>query len=288
MKNNSRTYSAYFYDRTLTVNLSTGKLTESNVGFIRPIQPQYPNRKSILQFDKMLMDMFRLCEDSRAVIRFLKLMTGYMLLPPEVSPHSFVFYGQSRFNGATELKQILSYIYNDRKRKVQSITVKRMPPDRTLSDTELQSEIVFPFYSDRLYDITAHDKTDVYKLQKIASNNAGTIKLIAIKSLSKLCKNSAIEIPNDIKRATADYHAASDHVGQFIKQCCMITDDNSIRTNITQLHASYATWSQHQKIQQSPHELKYELIARGIQAFKSYHGTTYAIALNRTAKQAIL
>lgn len=248
----------FFRDHNACVNFKTGDMSIGANKQRLWKRPVLDMEKNCYQFKKMLQQkIFQLCIDPEDVMRHFFEVLGYLMNPSEVLKYTIVFYGDQT-SGKHEILNMVHSIMDPTYK--HTVKTDHKPANRVHTDQQIDYTLVIPFFG----DFSKHNSYGVYHLDVIINNELEGITATAMHSLRRLIKRGNFNIPTDCQAAYEDYFRTTDHIGNFIKQCCVVIDDDRIKTPQHDIWTAYQKWSnEHSQIHVTKKELREDLISRG-------------------------
>jgi len=220
-------------------------------------KPKYEPAAKCPEYDMFLDSVFRLAADPVEMRRHFYEFLGYALLPSRICRFQWVLYGANT-SGKYEALKVAGAILGGDDDPDNVFFVER-PPGRVHTDEQIARTMVIPFFGQ-----PSPDAPPAHLFDRIMEQELSGILNRALDGLQALIRRGRFEIPHDCQDAARTYFRTVDHVGNFLTDCCVIFDDNSMRTPMAKVFDRYITWSGADPMRLGRADFIQELRSRGI------------------------
>jgi phage/plasmid-associated DNA primase len=224
-------------------------------------KPAYIPDAKCKRFGIMVSRLFRLSSNPRQMQRHFYEVLGYLMCPSDVLQIQFVLFGESS-SGKHELNHVIRAVIGD-KNMDNLVHTENQRPDIIHTDEQINYTMVIPFYG----NFNMPEAFPIYKFDEMLNLEIPGIVQKALTGLRRLIRRGKFKEPDDCKDAHRQYFRTIDHVGNFLKERCVLVDDNSVKVSRREMFWEYLKWADESKMRLNTTAFTEELRARGI----AYH-----------------
>jgi len=220
-------------------------------------RPQYDPKAKCPQYEAIVKDMFRLSSDPKGMRRHYYEFLGYCLLPSRVCRLEWVLYGDKHSGKFEALRTVSALLGGDT--SPENMVFADRPPERLHDENQMARTMIFPFFG-----VPDPKAPPAYIHDKVIEQELSGVLNLALKGLRNLIKRGRFNPPADCVEAAREYYRTMDQIGNFLRDCCVVLEDNAVKTPGAQVFNRYIDWSGNNDLRLSKQEFIWELRSRGI------------------------
>jgi len=266
------TYAVLTRDARLIFRLTDGSFTQERNLVRYWHKPKYDSAAKCPEYDAALDEMFRLASDPVDMRRHFYEFLGYMLLPSRVLRFQWVLYGDKQSGKYEALKTVGALLGGEE--DPDNLLFVEQPPARVHTDKQLARTMVIPFFGR-----PSIDAPPAHLFDRIMEQELSGILNRALEGLQTVIRRGRFEIPVNCQDATRDYFRTVDQVGNFLNDCCVVLDTNSVRVPAAHVINKYIAWSQNSPMRLGRADFVQEMRSRGIPYTRSRNGVRHFCGL---------
>jgi hypothetical protein len=202
--------------------------------------------------------------DKKTMIRYFWECVGVTLINlPTVKPNVVFYSGGDgiRNSGAREIKIILGEIS---KQTYECIRLQEDVPNVIHDNKSIEYDLIIPFINQSTTGYMNKNGIPLLSTELTIQNELAEIINNATDGLLRVVKRGCIDVPEEAKQYYNDYFRNVDQIGEFIRQCCVVHDNDAISTRLADLWLCYKVWSSEQsRYRTGYNDFSRELKARG-------------------------